>query len=204
MIKEISKEPEVRPPLMQTNLLKKNPNFKRVVELWNFLDSYKRKGFEVVSEEYNGKMTDTVQQDVYFAMGFQHFMMSIATNPGLRSILKEKYDAENARIAEEESKPQKTREAVMQAQLDAVRKEEMEIRLREIREREKKILDLTNEIKNLKVIIDQKEQQILTLRGRVSALEDQLEEVKKELQQTKLKLMEAEKRIAELEEEISS
>ena len=54
----------------------------------------------------------------------------------------------------------------------------MEIRLREIREREKKILDLTNEIKNLKVIIDQKEQQILTLRGRVSALEDQLEEVK--------------------------
>ena len=62
----------------------------------------------------------------------------------------------------------------MKAQLDAVRKEEMEIRLREIREREKKILDLTNEIKNLKVIIDQKEQQILTLRGRVSALEDQL------------------------------
>ena len=184
LIKEISKEPEVRPPLTQTNLLKKNPNFKKVVELWNFLDSYKRKGFEVVSEEYNGKMTDTVQQDVYFAMGFQHFMMSIATNPGLRSILKEQYDAENARIAEEESKPQK-----------------MEIRLREIREREKKILDLTNEIKNLKVIIDQKEQQILTLRGRVSALEDQLEEVKKELQQTKLKLMEAEKRIAELEEE---
>lgn len=201
LIKEISKEPEVRPPLTQTNLLKKNPNFKKVVELWNFLDSYKRKGFEVVSEEYNGKMTDTVQQDVYFAMGFQHFMMSIATNPGLRSILKEQYDAENARIAEEESKPQKTREAVMQAQLDAVRKEEMEIRLREIREREKKILDLTNEIKNLKVIIDQKEQQILTLRGKVSALEDQLEEVKAELQQTKLKLMEAEKRIAELEEE---
>ena len=197
LIKEISKEPEVRPPLTQTNLLKKNPNFKKVVELWNFLDSYKRKGFEVVSEEYNGKMTDTVQQDVYFAMGFQHFMMSIATNPGLRSILKEQYDAENARIAEEESKPQKTREAVMQAQLDAVRKEEMEIRLREIREREKKILDLTNEIKNLKVIIDQKEQQILTLRGRVSALED----LKADLQQTKLKLMEAEKRIAELEEE---
>ena len=50
------------------------------------------------------------------------------------SILKEQYDAENARLAEEAAKPQKTREAVMQAQLDAVRKEEMEIRLREIRE----------------------------------------------------------------------
>lgn len=179
LIKEISKEPEVRPPLTQTNLLKKNPNFKKVVELWNFLDSYKRKGFEVVSEEYNGKMTDTVQQDVYFAMGFQHFMMSIATNPGLRSILKEQYDAENARLAEEESKPQKTREAVMKAQLDAVRKEEMEIRLREIREREKKILDLTNEIKNLKVIIDQKEQQILTLKAGFLLLKTNLKRLRK-------------------------
>lgn len=201
LMKEIAKEPEVRPPLTQTNLLKKNPNFKKAVELWDFLDSYKRKGFEVVTEDYDGKMTETVQQDVYFAMGFEHFMMSIATNPGLRVILKEQYDAENARLAEEAAKPQKTREAVMKAQLEAVRKEEMEIRLREIRDREKKILDLTSEIKNLKVIIDQKEQQILTLKGKVSALEDRLEEVKAELQQTKLKLMEAEKRIAELEEE---
>lgn len=201
LMKEIANEPEVHPPLTQTNLLKKNPNFKKAVELWNFLDSYKRKGFEVVTEDYDGKMTDTVQQDVYFAMGFEHFMMSIATNPGLRVILKEQYDAENARLAEEAAKPQKTREAVMKAQLEAVRKEEMEIRLREIRDREKKILDLTSEINNLKVIIDQKEQQILTLRGKVSALEDRLEEVKAELQQTKLKLMEAEKRIAELEEE---
>lgn len=201
LMKEIAKEPEVRPPLTQTNLLKKNPNFKKAVELWNFLDSYKRKGFEVVGEEYNGKMTETVQQDVYFAMGFQHFMMSIATNPGLRTILKEQYDAENARFAEEAAKPEKTREAVMKAQLEAVRKEEMEIRLREIRDREKKILDLTNEIKSLKITIDQKEQQILTLKGKVSALEDQLAEVKKELQETKLKLMEAEKEIAALKEE---
>lgn len=201
LMKEIAKEPEVRPPLTQTNLLKKNPNFKKAVELWNFLDSYKRKGFEVVGEEYNGKMTETVQQDVYFAMGFQHFMMSIATNPGLRAILKEQYDAENARLAEEAAKPEKTREAVMKAQLEAVRKEEMEIRLREIRDREKKILDLTNEIKSLKITIDQKEQQIITLKGKVSALEDQLAEVKKELQETKLKLMEAEKEIAALKEE---
>jgi hypothetical protein len=55
LIKEISKEPEVRPPLTQTNLLKKNPNFKKVVELWNFLDSYKRKGFEVVIQRQNDR-----------------------------------------------------------------------------------------------------------------------------------------------------
>lgn len=201
LMREIAKEPEVRPPITQTNLLKKNPNFKKAMELWSFLDSYKRTGFEIVSEEYQGKMDEQIQQDVYFAMGFEHFMMSIATNPGLRNILQQKYEEENARIAEEEAKPEKTREAVMKAQLDAVRKEEMEIRLREIREREKKILDLTNEVRNLKVTLEQKEQQILTLKGQVSALQDQINELKEELKETKLKLLEAENEIKALKAE---
>ncbi|MGN0509254.1 MAG: hypothetical protein ACI4GX_08455 [Ruminococcus sp.] len=201
LMREIAKEPEVRPPITQTNLLKKNPNFRKAMELWTFLDSYKRTGFEIVSEDYQGKMDEQVQQDVYFAMGFEHFMMSIATNPGLRNILQQKYEEENARIAEEEAKPEKIRESVLKAQIDAVRKEEMEIRLREIREREKKILDLTNEVKNLKVTLEQKEQQILTLKGQISALQDQINELKEELKQTKLKLLEAENEIKALKEE---
>lgn len=197
----IAKEPEVRPPLTQTNLLKKNPNYKKAVELWNFLDSYKKSGFEIVGEKFDGVMSEQIQQDVYFTMGFEHFMMSIATNPGLRRLLQEKYEEENARLAEEAARPEKTRESVLKAQLDAVRKEEMEIRLKEIREREKKILDLTNEIKNLKNQLAEKERIILSLKGKISMLEDQVNELKAELQETKLKLLEAEKRIKELEEE---
>ncbi|MEE0914786.1 MAG: hypothetical protein U0L76_09435 [Ruminococcus sp.] len=201
LMKEIAKEPEVRPPITQTNLLKKNPNFKKAMELWNFLDSYKRKGFEIVGEEYEGKMEENVQQDVYFAMGFQHFMMTIATNPGLRTILQEKYEEENRRIEEESQRPEKAKEAVLQAKIDAIRKEEMELRLKEIREREKKILELNNEIKNLKVTLDQKEQQILTLKGQISALQDQVDELKRELQETKMKLLAAEQEIKELKAE---
>lgn len=201
LIQAIAKEPEVHPPLTQTNLLKKNPNFKKVVELWNFLDTYKKLGFEIVGEEYEGEMSNAFKQDVYFTMGFEHFMMNIATNPALRRMLQEKYEEENARIAAEEAKPEKTREAVLKAKLDAVRKEEMEIRLKEIRERDKQILDLQNEVRNLKNQLDEKERLILTLKGRISALEDELNAVKAELQATQLKLLEAEKRIKELEEE---
>ncbi len=201
LMREIAKEPEVRPPLTQTNLLKKNPNFKKAVELWNFLDSYKRPGFEIVGEEFKGEMSDEIKQDVYLSMNFQHFMMTIATNPGLRRILHEKYEEENIRIAEENAKPEKLKAAQIQARIDEVRKEEMEIRLKEIREREKKILDLTNEVKNLKVTLDQKEQQILTLKGQVSALQDEIAALKAELQETKLKLLEAEREIERLKEE---
>lgn len=202
LMKEIAKEPQVRPPLTQTNLLKKNPNFKKAVELWNFLDTYKKQGFEIVGEEYDGKMSDENKQDVYLAMEFQHFMMSITTNPALRKMLQEKYDEENALAEAEAKRPEKVKEMVLEAQLEAVRKEEMEIRLKEIREREKQILDLNAEIRSLKITIDQKEQQILTLKGQLSALQDELDNTKNELKETKLKLLEAQKEIERLKEEI--
>lgn len=201
LMKEIAKEPQVKPPLTQTNLLKENPNFKKAVELWSFLDTYKKQGFELVGEEYNGKMTDENKEDVYLAMEFQHFMMSITTNPALRKMLQEKYEEENALAKEEADRPEKVKEMALEAQIDAVRKEETEIRLKEIREREKQILDLNSEIKSLKITLDQKEQQILTLKGQISALQDELDNTKNELKETKLKLLEAQKEIERLKEE---
>lgn len=202
LMKEIAKEPQVKPPLTQTNLLKENPNFKKAVELWNFLDTYKKQGFEIVGEEYNGKMSDENKEDVYLAMEFQHFMMSITTNPALRKMLQEKYEEENALAKKESDRPEKVKEMVLEAQIEAVRKEETEIRLKEIREREKQILDLNSEIKSLKITLDQKEQQILTLKGQISALQDELDNTKNELKETKLKLLEAQKEIERLKEEI--
>ena len=95
LMKALVKEPLVHPPLQQTNLLKKNPNFKKAVELWNFLESYKKAGFEIVGDEYSGKMPESVQDDLYLAMGFEHFMLSISTNTALRKMLEEKYQEEN-------------------------------------------------------------------------------------------------------------
>lgn len=202
LMKEVAKEPQVKPPLTQINLLKENPNFKKAVELWNFLDTYKKQGFEIVGEEYNGKMTDENKEDVYLAMEFQHFMMSITTNPALRKMLQEKYEEENVLAKEESDRPEKVKGMVLEAQIEAVRKEETEIRLKEIREREKQILDLNSEIKSLKITLDQKEQQILTLKGQISALQDELDNTKNELKETKLKLLEAQKEIERLKEEI--
>lgn len=201
LMKEVAKEPQVKPPLTQTNLLKENPNFKKAVELWNFLDTYKKQGFEIVGEEYNGKMSDENKEDVYLAMEFQHFMMSITTNPALRKMLQEKYEEENALAKEEADRTEKVKEMALEAQIEAVRKEETEIRLKEIREREKQILDLNSEIKSLKITLDQKEQQILTLKGQIPALQDELDNTKNELKETKLKLLEAQKEIERLKEE---
>lgn len=176
LMKEIAKEPQVKPPLTQTNLLKENPNFKKAVELWSFLDTYKKQGFELVSEEYNGKMTDENKEDVYLAMEFQHFMMSITTNPALRKMLQEKYEEENALAKEESDRPEKVKEMVLEAQTEAVHKEEIEKLTAEITELKQKIAEQKQKIEEQANIIKTQE-------GKIAALENERESHAKQVEQ---------------------
>ena len=176
LMKEIAKEPQVKPPLTQTNLLKENPNFKKAVELWNFLDTYKKQGFELVGEEFNGKMTDENKEDVYLAMEFQHFMMSITTNPALRKMLQEKYEEENALAKEEADRPEKVKEMVLEAQIEAERKEEIEKLTAEITELKQKIAEQKQKIEEQANIIKTQE-------GKIAALENESESHAKQVEQ---------------------
>lgn len=176
LMKEIAKEPQVKPPLTQTNLLKENPNFKKAVELWSFLDTYKKQGFELVGEEYNGKMTDENKEDVYLAMEFQHFMMSITTNPALRKMLQEKYEEENALAKEEADRPEKVKEMVLDAQTEAVSKEEIEKLTAEITELKQKIAEQKQKIEEQANIIKTQE-------GKIAVLENERESHAKQVEQ---------------------
>lgn len=176
LMKEIAKEPQVKPPLTQTNLLKESPNFKKAVELWSFLDTYKKQGFELVGEEYNGKMTDENKEDVYLAMEFQHFMMSITTNPALRKMLQEKYEEENALAKEEADRPEKVKEMVLEAQTEAVSKEEIEKLTAEITELKQKIAEQKQKIEEQANIIKTQE-------GKIAALENERESHAKQVEQ---------------------
>lgn len=176
LMKEIAKEPQVKPPLTQTNLLKENPNFKKAVELWSFLDTYKKQGFELVGEEYNGMMTDENKEDVYLAMEFQHFMMSITTNPALRKMLQEKYEEENALAKEEADRPEKVKEMVLEAQTEAVCKEEIEKLTAEITELKQKIAEQKQKIEEQANIINTQE-------GKIAALENERESHAKQVEQ---------------------
>lgn len=176
LMKEIAKEPQVKPPLTQTNLLKENPNFKKAVELWNFLDTYKKQGFELVGEEYNGKMTDENKEDVYLAMEFQHFMMSITTNPALRKMLQEKYEEENALAKEEADRPEKVKGMVLEAQTEAVHKEEIEKLTAEITELKQKIAEQKQKLEEQANIIKTQE-------GKIAALENERESHAKQVEQ---------------------
>ena len=188
LMKEIAKEPQVKPPLTQTNLLKENPNFKKAVELWSFLDTYKKQGFELVGEEYNGKMTDENKEDVYLAMEFQHFMMSITTNPALRKMLQEKYEEENALAKEEIEKLTAEITELKQkiAELESVIEEKNKI----IDEQKAEIRRWQTENEQQKALIAEQKQKIeeqaniiKTQEGKIAALENERESHAKQVEQ---------------------
>lgn len=62
LMKEVSKAPLVKPPLVKTNVLKGNKNFKAAVLLYDFINAFDRNGYkiDVVSEEFefNNEIAD--------------------------------------------------------------------------------------------------------------------------------------------------
>lgn len=46
--KEMRSSALVRPPITRTNVIKKEPNFKKALILWQFIESYEKSGFEAI------------------------------------------------------------------------------------------------------------------------------------------------------------
>ena len=192
MMQALKKCIRVKPPINRTNLMVKNPNYKAGLDLFNYLYAYNKPGYEIVGRDFSGNMDKDVQQGIYYAMGFQHFMLSISTNPALKKMLEERYQ-------ENRKKREQTGDTETAELVEKIRKEEMKIRLQEIREREKVIRDQKAEIAALKREIEKRDKTIESLKSNIRALEDQIKNLETELQKTKAELLKAKERIAELE-----
>ena len=76
--------------------MKKNPNFKEAVQLWTFLEKYKKPGFVVEKNAFNGEMSKDIKRDIYGLMSLNRFVMEIEQSPALKEALHEKYLEEKA------------------------------------------------------------------------------------------------------------
>lgn len=196
MMMALKKCIRVKPPINRTNLMTKNPNYKAGLDLFTYLGAYNKPGYEIIGRDFSGKMDKDVQEAVYISQGFQHFMITIATNPALRRMLEERYQ-------ENKTGHGKAGDSELEAMIENVRKEEMKLRLQEIREREKIIRDQKSQIAALKREIEKRDKQIETLKSTIKMLEDKIKELEKELQQVKAELIKAKERIAELEAKVA-
>ena len=196
MMQALKKCIRVKPPINRTNLMTKNPNYKAGLDLFTYLGAYNKPGYEIVGRDFSGQMDKEVQEAVYISQGFQHFMLSISTNPALKRMLEERYQ-------ENKTGRGKAGDSEIEERIQKVREEEMKLRLQEIREREKIIRDQKAEIAALKREIEKRDKTIESLKSSIKALEDRIKELEKELQQVKAELIKAKERIAELEAKVA-
>lgn len=188
----------VKSPINKTNCIKQDPAFKQCYDLWVFIEGYRKTGYVLEKNVFEGQMPEDVQKDMYDAMAFQHFIATMSTNSALREKLKAEYIAENERRAAEANKPEEEMARYIEDKIYEVRREEMALRLKEVREREVIISKLTAELEQAKEQIRIRDIKIKELESVITALKKELEETREELRKAQVRIMDLEKEIEEL------
>ena len=75
LIKALSGTTLVRPPIMRTNVLQKNPDFKKAKALWDFIETYRESGFNVEITETNEIPCGQYLADLYSTMVLNYSLL---------------------------------------------------------------------------------------------------------------------------------
>ena len=193
----------VKSPINKTNCIKQDPAFKQCYDLWVFIEGYRKTGYVLEKNVFEGQMPEDVQKDMYDVMAFQHFVATISTNTALREKLHAEYVAENERRAAEANRPEEEMARYIEDKIYEVRREEMALRLKEVREREVVISKLTAELEQAKEQIRIRDIKIKELESTINALKSELEQTREELRKAQIRIMDLEKEIEALKAHIA-
>ncbi len=69
----------VRPPIMRTNAIQKNPNFRACLKLWQFIQSYTDLGYEITVRESNDMVSDEYRNQLNQMMALNYMMLKANT-----------------------------------------------------------------------------------------------------------------------------
>lgn len=198
LIKSLNGCIKVKSPINKTNCIKQDPAFKQCYDLWVFIEGYRKTGYVLEKNVFEGQMPEDVQKDLYDVMALQHFVATMSTNTALREKLKAEYIAENERRAAEANKPEEEMARYIEDKIYEVRREEMALRLKEVREREVIISKLTAELEQAKEQIRIRDVKIKELESVIATLKKELEDTREELRKAQIRIMDLEKEIEQL------
>lgn len=101
---QVSKAPMVKPPIVKTNILKMNNNFRHAVSLYDYISNYIKDGYSVkeVKKSYD-PFSDDLADEFAEITSLTSFISFIVGNE-LKPQLKQQYEEEEKRRKQEESK----------------------------------------------------------------------------------------------------
>lgn len=104
LLTQVAKAPMIKPPIVKTNVLKMNNNFKRALALYDYIASYKGLGYTYEEVKYNfAPYTEKVADEIAEAANLQVFLAYKVGND-IENVLETTYNEEEVRRKEEEKK----------------------------------------------------------------------------------------------------
>ena len=100
---QVAKSPMIKPPIVKTNVLKMNNNFKNALALYDYIASYKGDGYSYkeVKSEFT-PLQDNVADELAEAMNLTSFL-AYKTGNGIEEYLNKEYEKEEERRRAEEA-----------------------------------------------------------------------------------------------------
>ena len=78
-MKELRNCVPVRPPIMRTNAIQKNPNFRACLKLWQFIQSYNELGYEITVKESNDMVSAEYMNELNRMTALNYMMLKANT-----------------------------------------------------------------------------------------------------------------------------
>ncbi len=78
-MKELRNCVPVRPPIMRTNAIQKNPNFRACLKLWQFIQSYNELGYEITVKESNDMVSEEYMNELNRLTAMNYMMLKANT-----------------------------------------------------------------------------------------------------------------------------
>jgi len=72
---QMAKLPRVHGTTTKTNVLKKNPNYRKIVNLWEFLQDYDEIGYTIRVTEQNPTINEAFERDIYHNILFNYLIL---------------------------------------------------------------------------------------------------------------------------------
>lgn len=94
---EVAKTPMIKPPIMRTNVLKMNRNFKEALSLYEYITAYDKDGYTIKTETRKLSPFNNVAGDEFAEVTELASFLTYEHGLGIRDFFKKRYDEEEIR-----------------------------------------------------------------------------------------------------------
>lgn len=187
LMTQVAKTPMIKPPIVKTNVLKMNNNFKNALALYDYIASYKGEGFTYEEVKFDfAPFSEKVADEFAEAANLTSFL-AYKTGNDIESLLQAEYEEEERRLKEEEAQNLLKRlQRLKKRALESNKTMEeymllLEERNRRLEKDNEELSVLRREVENLKKDIETLAREKNELNRQIGELTSALEEKEQEI-----------------------